>query len=505
MTIRAFTLSDMIVRNARLHPDATAFIADGQRITHAEYLRRVVNLAGSLAALGIGQGDRIAVLAHNCLEYVELYGAAARLGAIVLAVNWRLSTDEIGYILADGAPKVVVADAANQAAIRAAASPASVARYFCIGGAAEPFSPFGELLEPAAAAATPATDAGADGGFVIIPTAAVSGRPRGALLSQRGLVAASMQLIHHWGLSQHDVNLGALPLFHTSGLGLLLAVQMAGGATVLMPRFDAELAVRHIHRDRVTVFAEFPPMLGAVLDKATGTDELASLRIVTGLESPQTIARLETACERAEFWTGYGQSEVSGLVSTARFRECGGSVGQPTLLSTVAIVDDSDDFLPAGQAGEIVVRSPAVFEGYWNLEAENAITFRNGWHHTGDLGRIDDEGRLWYVGRAPSKDLIKPGGENVYPAEVETVIRAHPAISDVVVLGVPDAQWGEAIKAVCVARAGGSVTADDVIAFVADRVARYKKPKHVVFVKSLPRTAAGVIDRLKVKDEHGHA
>lgn len=505
MTLRTFTLSDMIVRNARLHPDAAAFIVDGRRMTHAEYLQRVGSLAAGLAAIGVGQGDRIAVLAHNCIEYVELYGAAARLGAIILAVNWRLSADEIGYILTDGAPKVIVADAANQAAIKAAAAPASVQRYFGIGigGGAEPFAPFGSLL--GSAAPLPDTDVVSDGGFVIIPTAAVSGRPRGALLSQRGLVAASLQLIHHWGLNQDDVNLGALPLFHTSGLGLLLAVQMAGGATVLMSRFDAGLAVQHVHRERVTVFAEFPPMLGAVLDAATGTGELSSLRIVTGLDSPETIARLEAACERAEFWTGYGQSELSGLVTTARFRESRGSAGRPTILSSVAIVDDSDHVLPAGQTGEIVVRSPAVFEGYWNLEAESAAAFRNGWHHTGDLGRIDDKGWLWYVGRAPSKDLIKPGGENVYPAEVETVVRAHPAISDVVVLGVPDAQWGEAVKAVCVVSAGRSVTAAEVIAFVADRIARYKKPKHVVFVDALPRTAAGVIDRLKVKAEHGHA
>lgn len=503
MTIRAFTLFDMIARNARRCPDATAFVVDDRRVTHGEYLQRITRLAAGLAAIGVGRGDRIAVLAQNCIEYVELYGAAARLGAIILAVNWRLSAEEIGYILADGAPKVIVADAANQGAIRTAAVPPSVERYFGIDVGEAPFAPFGSLLDSPAPA--PGADPAADGGFVIIPTAAVSGRPRGALLSQRGLVAASLQLIHHWGLNRNDVNLGALPLFHTSGLGLLLAVQMAGGATVLMPRFDPGLALRHIHREKVTVFAEFPPMLGAVLEQATDQRELSSLRIVTGLDSPETISRLESACPSARFWTGYGQTEVSGLVTTVAFRESRGSAGWPTMLSSVAIVDDAGDFAPDGRTGEIVVRSPTVFEGYWNLDAETAAAFRNGWHHTGDLGRIDAEGRLWYVGRAPSKDLIKPGGENVYPAEVETVVRQHPAIGDVVVLGVPDAQWGEAIKAVCVARPGRSVTAAEVIAFVADRIARYKKPKHVVFVDSLPRTAAGVIDRLRVKDEHGHA
>jgi acyl-CoA synthetase (AMP-forming)/AMP-acid ligase II len=254
------------------------------------------------------------------------------------------------------------------------------------------------------------------------------------------------------------------------------------------------------------VFSEFAPMLGNLLDEAAkGAGDLGSLRVATGLDSPQTIARFEGVCPKARFWAGYGQSEVSGFTTLAPFRERPGAAGRAAFLSTVAVVDELDQVLPESQVGEIVVRGPLVFKGYWRRDADNAVTLRNGWHHTGDMGAFDADGYLWYKGRSPAKELIKPGGENVYPAEVEKAVREHEAIAEVAVIGVFDAQWGEAIKAVCVCRPGRSVSAAELIDFVAGRIARYKKPKHVVFVAALPKTAHGATDRAKVKQEHGGA
>jgi acyl-CoA synthetase (AMP-forming)/AMP-acid ligase II len=169
------------------------------------------------------------------------------------------------------------------------------------------------------------------------------------------------------------------------------------------------------------------------------------------------------------------------------------------------VLDDADRPVAVGEVGEIAVRGPGVFKGYWNCEVDTAFTFRNGWHHTGDNGAFDADGYLWYKGRSPAKELIKPGGENVYPAEVENTIATHAAIAEVVVLGVPDVQWGEAVKAVCRCKPGATATAQEIIDFVGARIARFKRPKHVVFVAALPRTAAGGIDRAKVKEAHGHA
>ena len=291
----------------------------------------------------------------------------------------------------------------------------------------------------------------------MIHTAAVGGRPRGALLSHANLIAASAQLLHYWSLTPDDVNFGALPLFHVAGLGMLLAAQYAGGASIIVPKFDAGTALDAIHRQRVTMLAEFPPILTTLLDAAEiRPDELSSLRIATGLDSPETITRFERLCPQARFWSVFGQSETSGFVTMGRFRDRPGAAGQPTFLATVAVLDDADNPVAPGEVGEIAVRGPTVFKGYWRCDADNAFTFRNDWHHTGDQGTFDAEGYLWYKGRSPAKELIKSGGENVYPAEVEREIAAHPAIAEVVVIGVPDAQWGEAIKAVCSCKSGQS-------------------------------------------------
>src|SRR5574337_899745 len=266
MALRGFNLSDVIDRNARLHADRMAFACGGVRVTHGEYAQRVSRLAAGLTGLGLTSGDRVAVLAQNCLAYVDLYGAAARLGLILVPVNWRLSADEIAHVITDTTPRAIVAGAEYLALIDGARDRfTSVEHCFGIDGASAGFDALESLSSRETAA--PSADVPAEGGFVIIHTAAVGGRPRGALLSHGGLLAAGQQQAARWGLSPHDVHLGALPLFHVSGLGLLLAVQQAGGSTVVLPRFDPAVAVDAIATEKVTVFAEFAPMLGTLLDK----------------------------------------------------------------------------------------------------------------------------------------------------------------------------------------------------------------------------------------------
>jgi acyl-CoA synthetase (AMP-forming)/AMP-acid ligase II len=507
MGLRDFTLFDIIERNARLHPNRLAFALGDERVTHAAYRARAERLAAGLADAGVGAGDRVGVVSQNNLEFVDLYGAAARLGAILVPVNWRLSADEVAYVIADAAPKIVIADAANAPLLQAAKpNLAMVERWYGIGGASGPFAPYADLSAGAGSSVLPAPHADADTGLVMIHTAAVGGRPRGALLSHANLIAASAQLLHYWSLTPDDVNLSVLPLLHVAGFGMLLAAQYAGGASIILPKFDAGAALDVIHRERVTMLAEFPPILTTLLDAAEITPaELSSLRVATGLDGPETITRFEQLCPQARFWSVFGQSETSGFVTMSRYRDRPGAAGRPTFLATVAVLDDADKPVTPGEVGEIAVRGPLVFKGYWGCDADNAFTFRNDWHHTGDQGTFDTDGYLWYKGRSPAKELIKPGGENVYPAEVEREIAAHPAIDEVVVIGVPDAQWGEAIKAVCSCRSGQTATAQEIIDFVGGRIARYKRPKFVAFVEAMPKTAAGAIDRAKVKEAHGRA
>jgi len=501
MGLRSFTLIDVVRRNAALHADGTAFVFGARQVTHADYAARVERLAAAIAGLGIGVGDRIVVLSNNNPEFVTLYAAAAWLGAILTPINWRLSADEIAYIVGDAAPKIVLADPANQEVFRVARPEfAGVERFIGIDGGAAPFESLADLVHAAGAAPTPHGEAGP---FVMIHTAAVGGRPRGALLSQAGLLANALQAVAGWSLTERDVGYLALPLFHVAGLNLLLSGLCAGASSVVVPRFDPKQAAQAIAAEQATVFAGFAPMLGTLLDAAGDGAPLATLRIVTGLDTPETIARLETQCPDARFFVAFGQTETSGFVTMAPFRERPGSAGRPMLLSAVAVVDEGDRPVAVGEVGEIVVRGPGVFDGYWNRPDDTTATFRNGWHHTGDTGAFDADGYLWYKGRSAAKELIKPGGENVYPAEVEAALKAHPAVAEAVVFGVADKEWGEAVKAVCVLHPGHAATDREIVDFVAGRIARYKRPKHLVVVAELPRRGDGVVDRARTRQMHG--
>lgn len=502
MSLRAFTLDDLVRRNALLHGERAAFIHEGGTVSHARYAGRIAQLAAGLGGLGVGTGDRMAVLAPNSIEFAELFGAAARLGAILVPINARLSAEEIAHVVEDVDPRVVIVAAAMRDRIPAAAIAGR--KLVALGEAVDGWSRFEDLYTKGSREEAAAIDG--DAGLLIIHTAAVGGQARGALLSHAGLIAAAQQSQACWQLGPDDVAVGVLPLFHVAGIGLMLSAQFAGGATLVLARFDPDALVAAIDAHRGSIMTTFPPMLGETIAAAERTGaSLESLRAVTGLDTPETIARFEERCPDARFWVGYGQTETCGMVTLSPFRDRPGSAGQPTPLGIVAIVDDADQPVASGQAGEIVVRGPLVFQGYWGRESDNAETFRGGWHHTGDLGRYDDDGYLWYQGRSPAKELIKPGGENVYPAEVERTLCEHPDIVEAVVFGVPDARWGEAVVAACVCRQGASPDAQEVIEFVGGRIARYKKPSRVHFMTDAPRTEAGTIDRAAVKAKYGAA
>jgi long-chain acyl-CoA synthetase len=235
-----------------------------------------------------------------------------------------------------------------------------------------------------------------------------------------------------------------------------------------------------------------------VLDAAAeASSELSSLRIVSGLDAPDTMQRLHAETS-ADFWTGFGQTETSGFVTLQRVRDLPGAAGKAGNLTSVDLVDDDDRPVPVGTAGEIVVRGPLVFLGYDGQKDVTDYTFRNDWHHTGDVGRFDDDGTLYYVKRKPEKELIKPGGENVYPAEVENTIMEMDDVTGVCVFGVPDPKWGEGIKAIVETPA--ELDAAAVREHVGSRIARFKRPQHVVFTEALPRNEEGAIDREAVKE-----
>ena len=504
MGAQAFTIYDMMARGAALYRDAPALIQGPGQRSFRQLLERADALAAGLMGLGLSKGDRVCILAQNDTAYVDLYGACARQGIIAYPINWRLTAQEVERVVERAAPKMMVADASTLSVVGDwPRTQRGIAHWYQFGDAPAPgFQALSSLYRAGAPPA--AADVSGDDPFAVISTAAVDVIPRGAVLTHTNVLTASLVVIATLGFTAADRYLLALPLFHITALGNLVAHLHAGGAGVVMARFDAEEAVRLIDAHHVTHVSDFPPVLASLLDAAQKLgSKLSSLTHVSGLDAPPTIERLHAETQ-AQFWTGFGQSETSGFVSIQRVRDKPGAAGKPIPVCRVRLVDDYDRDVPMGTPGEIVVRGPVVFQGYFGQPEVTAYTLRNGWHHTGDVGRFDDDGWLYYVKRKPEKELIKPGGENVYPAEVEAVIVQMDGISSVCVYGVPDVKWGEAIKAVVEVRPADRYTAQQIGDFVVSKIARFKRPSRVVFTEALPRTAEGGVDRDAVKARWGN-
>jgi long-chain acyl-CoA synthetase len=504
MGLYDFTVYDMISRNAVCFSGRPAWyeVDDDRKLTFDEFKQQVDRLACGLQKAGVKKGDRIGALGKNSLEFFLLYGAASALGAIVLPINWRLAADEVAFNLNDCRPAALFVDREYQETVAGIRDDlTAVSNFFNFKGAEGDLGDFGGLMDNSGDFAPAAV--ASDDGLVIIHTAAVAGRPRGALLSNANVLCANMHLNHLFGLCPEDVHLNLLPLFHVGGLFMATSTFHGGALNVNMSKFDADRAVDLIAEKKVTVTFDFAPILASILDAAEKAGKpIDSLKAVLGLEAPETIERYQKTTG-GTFYCMYGQTETSCLATMGRYDDRPGSAGRTIPLADVRLVDDYDQPVAAGQVGEITMKGPMVFKGYWGLPDDTAHTFRAGWHHTGDLGRFDADGFLWYAGRKAEKELIKPGGENVYPSEVEKVILKHPAVEKTVVFGVPDPKWKEGIKAVCLLAPGSSLDEKDLIEFVGERIARFKKPQYVEFVSELPLSDDGSPDRARVKELYG--
>ncbi|BHH82852.1 AMP-binding protein [Desulforhopalus sp. 52FAK] len=495
--MRTYNVYDMFVRNSNLSSNCIALSDADNSFTFGQLHDQVRRVAQNLQENGIGKGDRVAVLCMNQVEFFVLIGAVAKIGAIVVPLNWRLSQQELSYIISDSSPKILFADTVHlerAAELKEKNNITLVPLSILLTGDIDQSKITSNLQQSGAIEG--------DTPFCIIYTAAVEGYPRGAVLSQSNIIAANMQVIASLGLNDTDVNLNMLPLFHITGLNLALAVFQAGGKNIIIEKFDEQKTLELTFIHKVTVWGSFPPILSRIIDQLEEDRyDISSLQYIVGLDGPEPISKIEELCG-AKFWILYGQSETSGFVTFGEASEKSGSAGKQGCLTKYCLLDENDEEVEDGTVGEIGVQGPLVFQGYWNLEAVNKNVFRNGWHHTGDLGQRDEDGYLYFKGRKPEKDLIKPGGENVYPAEVEAVILDHQSIKAVCVIGVPDPKFGEGIKAVCVLEENCLLDKNELIEFVGGRIARYKKPRYIEFVKSLPQ-AGDAIDRKKVKELWG--
>ncbi|MDT8377562.1 MAG: AMP-binding protein [Desulfotignum sp.] len=486
---------DIYEKNARLFNKNTALYWREQEISFADLYDQTLRLAAGLSSLP--SGTRVAILCRNHPVFFHLFGAASALNLTLVLINRRLSDSEIRHIVEDTTPQIIVCDSdiSPQASLLVSQC-LFLEHHLVVDGPDETLSSW--YQDPGGL--TP-VDCRSNDPFLIIHTAAVQGKPRGAVLSQENILLSNLQMIHYYGLGPSACVADILPLFHIMGVNLALATLQAGGKNAILEKFDPIQTLTTVQDLNVTHLGSFPPILTHLLDAIdAGEYNLKSLELAAGLDAPDTVKRWETTTGNP-FWTMYGQTETSGLITFAPYFERPGSAGAVSPLVDIRITDDFHRVLPAGGTGEILVKGPLVFQGYWNSPDLNAHTFRHGWHHTGDLGMIDSEGFLFFKGRKAEKELIKPGGENVFPAEVEQAIMQHDAVREVCVFGVPDPKFGEGIKAVCSLHPDKKLTPDELIRFTGSMIAGYKKPRYVEFIPDLPKTGDGTVDRKKIKQQ----
>ena len=502
---RGMTLSDQLARHARKTPDAVALRFDGRGRSYAELDERVTRLARALGDRGVGVGDRIAVLALNGMEAWEAYLAGVRLGAIVVPVNFRLVADEVAYVLTDSGATALVVDAPMaEVAAKAREQAPSVSTVLEIG----------EDYEAALAAASDEpldVVVDEDEPAFIMYTSGTTGRPKGAVLTHHHLVMHVFSQITHIGWHPEDrVAAPGAPLFHIAGLAGGLPPLLLGGTNVIMKSggFDPVQTLDMIEREKISSIFLVPAMWAAVVAVPDiASRDLSHLRRISWGAAPASTTLLRTLIDtfpQAEVITAFGQTECSPVTCLLRGEDSIrkiGSVGTPILNVEVRVVDEAMNDVPQGEVGEIVYRSPMVMKEYWGKPAETAEAFAGGWFHSGDLVRQDEEGYFYVVDR--KKDMIITGGENVYCAEVENVLAAHPKVLEVALIGVPDAKYGEAPLAVVAPRdADDPPTPEELAAWCREKLARYKNPREYSVVGALPRNPSGKVLKTALRQEH---
>ena len=498
-------IGDWPARWARRRGDALAVADDRLRLDWTAFEARVARAAGWLASEGVGSGDRVALLLGNRTSLLEVLFGAARIGAISLPVNLRLSPREIAYQLDDCRPEVLLHEVELQPLVDGTLAIARHAPRLCVGVGGSG-SDYERALDGADGIHEP-VPVSPDHPVILMYTSGTTGAPKGALLPHRKVFFNSLNAGLDFGIRSDDRVLVVAPLFHSLGLQILaLPLLYAGGSLILQDKFDPQQVWETVARERVSYFGGVPAMHqrlhDALADRSPIASDLASLRFVFtagSAVSSDLIHRFER--RGILLMQGYGQTETSTLCclrAEDALRKAG-SVGRPVFHAEVRIIalegrdGPTADWrdVPPDETGEIVVRGPITMLGYWNDPDASAEVLRDGWLLTGDLARIDDEGFFTLVGR--SKDMIISGGENVYPAEVEGVYREHPGIREIAVVGVPDDRWGEAGRAHLLLEPGIDFDRDALDAWARERLAAFKIPKHYVIESDLPRTASGKI------------
>lgn len=502
--------ADILTKRANLTPDREALydLHTGKRHSFADLNDRANRAANFLREkYDLQKGDRVSILAQNCLPYIDLLFGLGKIGVILAPLNWRLTAHELTYIVNDLEPKVLLCGPEFVSVLGEMRAEIDVPHYIALEGADVPDAAnYETLLENASADEPQRPSLDGDNAYCILYTSGTTGKPKGAVLPHRQVLWNAINTVISWGLTENDISPILTPMFHSGGLFVFLVpLFYAGGRIVLARNFDPEESLKVIMDEKCTVILGVPTLFQVWMNSPIFKDADFShvhFFISGGAPCPPKLIEDWSRAKGVTMRQGYGLTEVGvncfSMTDEDALRKAG-SVGKPIFHSEMRLVDSEGNDVPQGETGELIIAGQHVCAGYWRNPEATAKTIVNGWFHTGDMARQDEDGYFTIAGRY--KDMIISGGENIYAAEVEAVFREHAAVADAALIGQPDEKWGEVGLMIVLLQPNATVSADELKAHCGERLARYKIPKRVEFVAELPYSPYGKVMKAVLREK----
>jgi len=496
-----------LTKRKELHAAKEAVVDGERRLSYGELENKTNQLAQGLQQLGVKHGDRCAILAYNCLEYVMAIFAAAKLGVILVPLNWRLSIPELAFNLNDSGTETIIFDNTFEDTALSLQEQSTIQKMIALGDPVSSTATSLEALLVSQSAEPPQSDQeiDLDTPHIIMYTAGTTGKPKGAILSQGASFYNAINLMVDMQFGPDDRNLSVLPMFHIGGIGLFtLPILYVGGTVVIQRTFEPAETLRLLKSENINLFFGVAAIfLFLIQHNDFKAAAFNNVRVVMSGGAPLPVSLVKQYHEAGIILRqGFGMSEAAPSIATlseALALKKAGAIGRPLMHVEARVVNENMQTVARGQTGELIIRGPNLMQGYWNRPEATQEAFAGGWFHTGDLAQMDADGDLTIVDR--KKDMFISGGENVYPAEVENAIYDLPQVAEAAVIGVTDENWGEVGYAMVVLKPNEAISEDEVLMFLSDRLARFKVPKRVAFMDHLPRNAAGKVLKNELREQ----